>query len=56
MTSVPSGTRPSRATRVCPSAGPRRPATGEAPAAFAGAPEATNAAARLCLPARSLRA
>ncbi|MFF9085534.1 DUF5949 family protein [Streptomyces sp. NPDC014991] len=43
-------------TRICPSTGPRRPAAGEALAAFAGAPETTTAAAHLYLPARSLRA
>ncbi|MFJ7153092.1 DUF5949 family protein [Streptomyces sp. NPDC100445] len=42
-------------TRICPSTGPRRPATGETLAAFAGAPETTNAAAHLYLPARGLR-
>lgn len=43
-------------TRICPSTGPRRPVDGEALAAFAGAPETTNAAAHAFLPARSLRA
>ncbi|MEU0048648.1 DUF5949 family protein [Streptomyces sp. NPDC006184] len=43
-------------TRICPSTGPRRAATGEALAAFAAAPDTVNAAAHLYLPARSLRA
>ncbi|MFG2356070.1 DUF5949 family protein [Streptomyces sp. NPDC048521] len=43
-------------TRICPSTGPRRPVDGKELAAFAGAPETTNAAAHVFLPARSLRA
>ncbi|MGW2460670.1 DUF5949 family protein [Streptomyces sp. NPDC004457] len=43
-------------TRVCPTTGPRRPVAGAELAAFAGAPETTNAAAHVYLPARSLRA
>ncbi|MFE1194924.1 DUF5949 family protein [Streptomyces olivaceoviridis] len=43
-------------TRVCPTIGPRRPVAGAELAAFAGAPETTNAAAHVYLPARSLRA